>query len=72
MSIVERPSYTSKDVEVTNLCSVVLFKLKKLAFDIESVWIYSCIAARTCTSAWGVLLYNDQKQQFALIEQLVL
>lgn len=76
MSIVEHPSYTSKDVEVTSreplfsgFIQVEKVSLRHRLFNQSE---YTPVLQRELVhrrEAAGVLLYNDQKQQFALIEQ---
>nr|WP_228158105.1 NUDIX domain-containing protein [Acinetobacter baumannii] len=76
MSIVERPSYTYKDVEVTSreplfsgFIQVEKVSLRHRLFNQSE---YTPVLQRELVhrpEAAGVLLYNDQKQQFALIEQ---
>jgi ADP-ribose pyrophosphatase len=75
MNIVERPSYTSKDVEVTSreplfsgFIQVEKVSLRHRLFNQSE---YTPVLQRELVhrpEAAGVLLYNDQ-QQFALIEQ---
>lgn len=76
MSIVEHPSYTSKDVEVTSrellfsgFIQVEKVSLRHRLFNQSE---YTPVLQRELVhrpETAGVLLYNDQKQQFALIEQ---
>jgi ADP-ribose pyrophosphatase len=70
MNIVERPSYTSKDVEVTSREPLfrVLFKLKKSALRhrLFNQSEYTPVLQRELIhrpEAAGVLLYNDQQQR---------
>lgn len=76
MSIVERPSYTSKDVEVTSRESLfrgfIQVEKVSLRHRLFNQSEYTPVLQRELVlrpEAAGVLLYNDQKQQFALIEQ---
>jgi ADP-ribose pyrophosphatase len=76
MSIVERPSYTSKDVEVTSRESLfrgfIQVEKVSLRHRLFNQTKYTHVLQRELVhrpEAAGVLLYNDQKQQFALIEQ---
>lgn len=76
MSIVERPSYTSKDVEVTSRESLfrgfIQVEKVSLRHRLFNQSEYTHVLQRELAhrpEAAGVLLYNDQKQQFALIEQ---
>lgn len=76
MSIVERPSYTSKDVEVTSRESLfrgfIQVEKVSLRHRLFNQSEYTHVLQRELVhrpAAAGVLLYNDQKQQFALIEQ---
>ncbi|MCU7695634.1 NUDIX domain-containing protein [Acinetobacter sp. AYS6] len=76
MSIVERPSYTSKDVEVTSRESLfrgfIQVEKVSLRHRLFNQPEYTPILQRELVhrpEAAGVLLYNDQRQQFALIEQ---
>ncbi|MEM9995263.1 MAG: NUDIX hydrolase, partial [Acinetobacter pittii] len=76
MSIVERPSYTSKDVEVTSRESLfrgfIQVEKVSLRHRLFNQSEYTHVLQRELVhrpEAAGVLLYNDQKQQFALIEQ---
>ena len=76
MSIVERPSYTSKDVEVTSRESLfrgfIQVEKVSLRHRLFNQSEYTHVLQRELVhrpEAAGVLLYNDQRQQFALIEQ---
>ncbi|MEB3864564.1 MULTISPECIES: NUDIX domain-containing protein [Acinetobacter] len=76
MSIVERPSYTSKDVEVTSRESLfrgfIQVEKVSLRHRLFNQPEYTHVLQRELVhrpEAAGVLLYNDQRQQFALIEQ---
>lgn len=76
MSIVERPSYTSKDVEITSRESLfrgfIQVEKVSLRHRLFNQSEYTHVLQRELVhrpEAAGVLLYNDQKQQFALIEQ---
>lgn len=76
MSIVERPSYTSKDVEVTSRESLfrgfIQVEKVSLRHRLFNQTEYTHVLQRELIhrpEAAGVLLYNDQRQQFALIEQ---
>ncbi|MBJ9723305.1 NUDIX domain-containing protein [Acinetobacter calcoaceticus] len=76
MSIVERPSYTSKDVEVTSRESLfrgfIQVEKVSLRHRLFNQFEYTHVLQRERVhrpEAAGVLLYNDQRQQFALIEQ---
>lgn len=76
MSIVERPSYTSKDVEVTSRESLfrgfIQVEKVSLRHRLFNQPEYTHVLQRELIhrpEAAGVLLYNDQRQQFALIEQ---
>lgn len=76
MSIVERPSYTSKDVEVTSRESLfrgfIQVEKVSLRHRLFNQFEYTHVLQRELVhrpEAAGVLLYNDQRQQFALIEQ---
>lgn len=76
MSIVERPSYTSKDVEVTSRESLfrgfIQVEKVSLRHRLFNQPKYTHVLQRELVhrpEAAGVLLYNDQRQQFALIEQ---
>ncbi|CAI3127337.1 ADP-ribose pyrophosphatase [Acinetobacter calcoaceticus] len=76
MSIVERPSYTSKDVEVTSRESLfrgfIQVEKVSLRHRLFNQPEYTHVLQRELvhrSEAAGVLLYNDQRQQFALIEQ---
>lgn len=76
MSIVERPSYTSKDVEVTSRESLfrgfIQVEKVSLRHRLFNQSEYTHVLQRELIhrpEAAGVLLYNDQRQQFALIEQ---
>lgn len=76
MSIVERPSYTSKDVEVTSRESLfrgfIQVEKVSLRHRLFNQTEYTHVLQRELVhrpEAAGVLLYNDQRQQFALIEQ---
>lgn len=76
MSIVERPSYTSKDVEVTSRESLfrgfIQVEKVSLRHRLFNQTKYTHVLQRELVhrpEAAGVLLYSDQKQQFALIEQ---
>lgn len=76
MSIVERPSYTSKDVEVTSRESLFrgFIQVEKISLRhrLFNQTEYTHVLQRELVhrpEAAGVLLYNDQRQQFALIEQ---
>ncbi|CAI3122173.1 ADP-ribose pyrophosphatase [Acinetobacter calcoaceticus] len=76
MSIVEHPSYISEDVEITSreyvfrgFIQVEKVSLRHRLFNQSE---YTPVIQRELIQrpeAAGVLLYNDQKQQFALIEQ---
>jgi len=76
MSIVEHPSYISEDVEITSreyvfrgFIQVEKVSLRHRLFNQSE---YTPVIQRELIhrpEAAGVLLYNDQKQQFALIEQ---
>ena len=76
MSIVERPSYTSKDVEVRSRESLfrgfIQVEKVSLRHRLFNQSEYTHVLQRELVhrpEAAGVLLYNDQRQQFALIEQ---
>ncbi|MGU3311575.1 NUDIX domain-containing protein [Acinetobacter sp. M5A5_2a] len=76
MSIVEHPSYISEDVEITSreyvfrgFIQVEKVSLRHRLFNQSE---YTPVIQRELIhrpEAAGVLLYSDQKQQFALIEQ---